>query len=139
MNYLNKNMFVMVPISIIIPTKNEEKNLARCLEPIYKWASEIIIVDSGSVDRTESIAESFGVKFIDFQYQGGWPKKRQWALENIDFNSDWVLLLDSDEILLPDIKKGKYLWLLKVISMTDIGFRFKSIFLANNCNMAARS
>jgi|SRR3981081_3430404 glycosyltransferase involved in cell wall biosynthesis len=90
-----------VPISVIIPILNEEKNLERCLSSI-KWASEIFVVDSGSVDRSEAIAKSFGATVIQFQYKGGWPKKKGWALETLAFANEWVFLLDADEVVAQD-------------------------------------
>mgnify|MGYP002762193431 CR=1 FL=1 len=94
-----------VPVSVLIPTRNEEENLPRCLEPLEGWADEIIVVDSQSTDETVSIAESAGAEVLQFYYDGGWPKKRQWALEAHDFRNDWILLLDADEILLDPIKR----------------------------------
>ncbi|MEM9528531.1 MAG: glycosyltransferase family 2 protein [Bacteroidota bacterium] len=94
-----------LPISILIPTKNEEKNISRCLAPILDWADEIVIVDSGSTDRTKEIVEQSGCQYLLFEYKGGWPKKRQWALDNYPFKNPWILLLDSDEILLSPVKK----------------------------------
>jgi glycosyltransferase involved in cell wall biosynthesis len=89
-----------VPVSIIVPTKNEESNLERCLKAV-DWASEILVVDSQSHDRTIQIARQCGAKVVQFHYSGGWPKKKNWALENIPFQNDWVLLLDADEVLMP--------------------------------------
>ena len=89
-----------VPVSIIVPTKNEESNLERCLKAV-DWASEILVVDSQSHDRTIQIAGQCGAKVVQFHYSGGWPKKKNWALENIPFQNDWVLLLDADEVLMP--------------------------------------
>jgi glycosyltransferase involved in cell wall biosynthesis len=89
-----------VPVSIVIPTKNEEHNLERCLRAVC-WASEIFVVDSQSVDRTISIAEKYEAKVVQFYYAGGWPKKKNWALENLSFGNEWVLLLDADEVLMP--------------------------------------
>ena len=94
-----------VPISVLIAVKNEEENLARCLSPIKDWVDEIIIVDSQSTDSTISIAESYKAEIIQFYYKGGWPKKRQWALNTYKFRNDWILLLDADEILDIDLKK----------------------------------
>lgn len=88
-----------VPVSIIVPTKNEESNLERCLKAV-DWASEIFVVDSQSDDRTVQIAEKYGAKVTQFHYAGGWPKKKNWALENLPFKNDWVLLLDADEVLM---------------------------------------
>jgi len=89
-----------VPVSVVIPTKNEEANLRRCLESL-SWASQIFVVDSQSVDRTVQIAEEFGATVVQFRYGGGWPKKKNWALENLPFANEWVLLLDADEVLMP--------------------------------------
>lgn len=94
-----------VPVSVLIPTRNEEKNLSRCLEPVVGWADEVVVVDSQSTDDTVAIAEAHGAEVLQFCYNGGWPKKRQWALDNYDFRNDWILLLDADEILLDPIKQ----------------------------------
>ncbi len=94
-----------VSLSILIPTRNEAKNLSHCLSVLKDWASEIVIVDSHSTDDTLKIAQSFGVKVLQFQYEGGWPKKRQWALDTYNFSNEWILLLDADEILLDPIKR----------------------------------
>jgi len=94
-----------IPISILIPTRNEEKNLPKCLEAIYNWADEIIIVDSHSTDKTIEISESFGAKVIQFDNIQSWPKKRQWAIETFNFRNDWLLMLDADEILSEEGKK----------------------------------
>ena len=93
-----------VPISVIVPVKNEGKNLARCLAPLQNWAEEIIVVDSHSVDETDDIARRFGSTVLQFEYRGGWPKKRQSVLDSYAFRTEWVLLLDADEILLEPVK-----------------------------------
>src|SRR6516225_1408157 len=87
-----------VPVSILIPTRNEELNLERCLRSVA-WASEKFIVDSNSTDATGQIAKNFGASVVQFDYQGGWPKKKNWALANLPFRNEWVLLLDADEVL----------------------------------------
>jgi glycosyltransferase involved in cell wall biosynthesis len=89
-----------VPVSVIIPTKNEEHNLARCIRSV-SWAAEIFVVDSQSGDQTAQIAESFGAKVVQFKYVGGWPKKKNWALDNLRFRTEWILFLDADEVLMP--------------------------------------
>ena len=91
-------------VSVLIPVRNEARNLPRCLEALEGWADEIVVVDSSSDDGTQSIAEGAGAQVLQFQYAGGWPKKRQWALDTHSWRNDWVLLLDADEILLPEIK-----------------------------------
>jgi glycosyltransferase involved in cell wall biosynthesis len=86
------------PVSIVIPTRNEAINLERCLRSVA-WASEKFVVDSNSTDTTGQIAENFGASVVQFDYKGGWPKKKNWALANLPFRNEWVLLLDADEVL----------------------------------------
>ena len=93
-----------VPISIIIPTYNEEKNLSACLAAIRHWSNDIHVIDSNSTDETKNIAQNFNVNFINYENNLIWPKKRQWAAENLTLKHDWILFLDSDEILLDEIK-----------------------------------
>jgi glycosyltransferase involved in cell wall biosynthesis len=92
----------LLPLSVIVAVRNEEENLARCLESLT-GAGEVFVVDSFSTDATAEIARSFGAKVIQFQYQGGWPKKRQWALDTLPLSHEWVLLLDADESLTPEL------------------------------------
>ena len=87
-----------IPISLIIPCKNEESNLARCLKSV-PWVGETFVVDSQSTDRTIQIAEEFDAQVIQFNYSGGWPKKKNWALENLPLTYEWALILDADECL----------------------------------------
>src|SRR5215469_8393269 len=91
-----------IPVSVVIPTRNEERHLARCLEAARR-CTEIYVVDSQSTDATIEIARAFDAKVVQFHYQGGWPRKRQWALDNLPFLNEWILLLDADEILTPEI------------------------------------
>jgi len=91
-----------IPVTVIIPTRNEARHLARCLEAIRRF-SEVYVVDSQSTDSTVEVARAFGAKVVQFHYHGGWPKKRQWALNSLPFENEWVLLLDADEILTSDL------------------------------------
>ncbi len=86
------------PVTVVIPVKNEEKNLPACLAKLGSFA-EILVVDSGSTDRTREIAEAAGAKVLNFSWQGGYPKKRNWVLLNHKFSTPWVLFVDADEHL----------------------------------------
>lgn len=85
-----------LPVTVIIPTRNEEKNIHDCLQSI-KWADEVYVVDSQSTDRTCAISEELGAKVAQFYYDGGWPKKKNWALLTLPIRNEWVLVLDADE------------------------------------------
>jgi glycosyltransferase involved in cell wall biosynthesis len=87
-----------VPLSILIPIKNEASNLARCLESVA-WAADVIVVDSQSTDGSIRIAEEYGARVVQFAFNGNWPKKKNWALENVPFKFPWVFILDADEVL----------------------------------------
>jgi glycosyltransferase involved in cell wall biosynthesis len=91
-----------LPVSVIVAARNEERNLPRCLESL-RAAGEVYVVDSQSTDATPEIARSFGARLVQFHYQGGWPKKRQWAMENLPLAYDWILLIDADEALTPEL------------------------------------
>jgi len=91
-----------LPVSVIIAAKNEARNLPACLESVRNFG-EVVLVDSQSNDATVDIARSFGVDVAQFYYRGGWPKKRQWALDNLPLRHDWVLLLDADEAVTPEL------------------------------------
>jgi glycosyltransferase involved in cell wall biosynthesis len=93
---------VSLPVSVIIPVRNEARNLPRCLESL-RGAGEVYVIDSHSTDNTAEIARSLGAKVIQFRYRGGWPKKRQWAIDTLPLAYDWILLLDADEALTPEL------------------------------------
>ena len=92
----------VLPVSVIVPVRNEARNLPRCLESLA-GVGEIYVIDSQSTDDTVSIAQSRGAKVVQFHYAGGWPKKRQWAMDTLPFAYDWILLLDADEVLTPEL------------------------------------
>jgi glycosyltransferase involved in cell wall biosynthesis len=90
-----------VPVSILIPIKNEAANLPRCLDSVA-WADEIVVVDSQSTDGSAEIARARGAQVVQFFFNGAWPKKKNWALDNIRFRNDWTFILDADEVLHAD-------------------------------------
>jgi glycosyltransferase involved in cell wall biosynthesis len=93
---------VTLPVSVLVATRNEERNLPRCLESLRE-AGEVYVIDSQSTDTTVAIAELYGAHVVQFHYRGGWPKKRQWALDSLPFSYEWVLLIDADEALTPEL------------------------------------
>jgi glycosyltransferase involved in cell wall biosynthesis len=117
----------ILPITVLIATKNEEKNLTECLESVF-WATQVLVIDSGSTDKTQQIAEDHGAEFHVFQYDGKWPKKRNWALKAGIVTQPWVLILDADERVSDELKSE----MAKAISRRDIDgyyLKWKFIFL----------
>lgn len=89
-------------MTIVIPVKNEEKNLPACLENVREFAN-VVVVDSGSTDRTCEIAAEFGREVVQFKWDGKFPKKRNWLLRNYKFKTPWVMFLDADEVITPAV------------------------------------
>lgn len=117
-----------VPVSVVVTVRNEEKRLAACLGALGAF-DEIVVVDSGSTDRTAEIARAHGASVIDFRWNGGYPKKRQWCLDTLLLRHEWIFFVDADEVVTPALireiaelfagarpqcagyfVKGRYLW-----------------------------
>ena len=89
-----------IPVSVLVPIRNEAANLPRCLAAVA-WADEIFVVDSHSTDGSIELAQTQGAKVVQFEFNGTWPKKKNWALENLALRNEWVFVLDADEVLPP--------------------------------------
>ncbi|MCR4411022.1 MAG: glycosyltransferase family 2 protein [Thermoguttaceae bacterium] len=92
-----------LPVSVIIPVLNEEKNLPDCLASV-SWADEVFVVDSHSTDATCRVALERGAKVVQFDFQPGGPRKKNWSLDNLPLRNEWVLLLDADERITPELQ-----------------------------------
>lgn len=92
-----------IPLTVIVPVKNEEKNLPKCLERLTDF-DQVMVIDSGSMDGTPDIVKKFGFEYHLFTWDGRFPKKRNWALRNLSINNEWVLFLDADEYITPEFK-----------------------------------
>ncbi|WP_114859118.1 glycosyltransferase family 2 protein [Azospirillum brasilense] len=88
----------MIPVSVVVMTRNEAVNLPHCLSALDRFA-ERFVVDSGSTDGTPAIAAAAGARVVPFQWDGRYPKKKQWCLDQLPFGQDWVLFVDADERL----------------------------------------
>jgi glycosyltransferase involved in cell wall biosynthesis len=91
-----------IPVSVLIPAKNEETNLPACLESL-KRADEVFVVDSQSSDRSVEIAKTYEANVVQFHFNGRWPKKKNWSLDNLPFRNEWVLIVDCDERIPPEL------------------------------------
>ncbi len=91
-----------VRLTVLVPTLNEERNLAQCLRHL-QWADQVLVIDSGSTDRTAAIAAEQGAEVVSFAWNGQWPKKKNWALQNAPIRHQWVLIVDADEWITPEL------------------------------------
>jgi glycosyltransferase involved in cell wall biosynthesis len=91
-----------LPISVIILTYNEEQNIKDCLLSIYSWTDEIFVVDSGSIDKTLEIAKEFTDKIYQHTFEN-FSQQRNWAQDNLPIKNEWVLHVDADERISPEL------------------------------------
>src|SRR5690349_20234182 len=69
-----------VPVSVLVPVKNEQRNIVECLRHVA-WAKHVAVIDSQSTDKTIALAQAMGPEVYQFHYsKKGWPKKKNWAL-----------------------------------------------------------
>lgn len=90
-------------ITVLILTFNEEKNLPFALENVKQFCSDIVVLDSYSTDRTISIAKSFGARVFQRKFDN-FSNQRKYALEELDLNTEWVFVLDADELITDELK-----------------------------------
>lgn len=108
----------VLPVTVVVPVKNEERNLARCLACLEGF-QEVVVVDSNSTDSTQDIAKRMGAKVVAFHWDGRFPKKRNWYLRNHEIKTPWVMFVDADEYINGDFKAE----LAKVLPNTNhVGF-----------------
>jgi glycosyltransferase involved in cell wall biosynthesis len=92
------------PLSVLIPVKNEAGNLRDCLAGV-SFAQEIVVIDSASTDGTQAVAEAAGARVVQFVWNGKFPRKKNWALKNIPWQHEWLLIVDADERITPELER----------------------------------
>lgn len=92
----------MQNVTVLILTKNEEKNLSSCLESVKGFAKRCVVVDSGSTDRTKDIALEYGADFYDNPFVN-YATQFNWGLDNTNIGTKWVVRLDADERFTPKL------------------------------------
>ena len=85
-----------LPVSVVILAKNEARGIGECVSRVSAF-DEVVVVDSRSTDETVNLARAAGARVIQFDWDGKYPKKKQWSLDQAGLKHDWVLLLDADE------------------------------------------
>lgn len=93
----------MLDLSVIILTYNEELHIRRCLENVLPFAKKVFVVDCFSTDKTKEIASHLGAVVVEHAWPGNQAEQFNWALNNLPISTQWVLRLDADEYLLPEL------------------------------------
>ncbi len=114
-------------VSLCMIVKNEEKNLADCLGPIRDVVDEVIVVDTGSTDRTWELAEALGARVFDFPWQDSFSAARNVAIEHA--RGEWIFWLDADDRITPEnIAKLKRLF--AILDGSNRAFVMKCVCVA---------
>lgn len=121
----------MLNLSVIILTYNEELHIRRCIENILPIAKDIFIIDSFSTDKTLEIAKEYNkVHILQNKWENNYAKQFNWGLENADIKTKWVLRLDADEYLSPELIDELSLTLPDLSdNYTGIVFPLRRVFL----------
>ena len=113
-------LFYAMKISVTIITLNEKENLSRCLQSVEGLADEIIVVDSGSKDQTCEIASALGAQVVKRDWTN-YSDQKNFAAYSA--NNDWILSLDADECLSPDLRQ-ELLAIKEVPSSSVVAYEF---------------
>jgi glycosyltransferase involved in cell wall biosynthesis len=116
------------PISVLVLTLDEELNLPRCLESL-RWCDDVVVLDSGSKDRTAAIAREFGARVIERPFDN-WASHQNWALQSIDFRHPWLYYSDADEVVTPELR-DEMIAIASASEQPHVGYRvrYKNYFL----------
>jgi glycosyltransferase involved in cell wall biosynthesis len=90
-----------VSVSVLVLTKNEQRDLPACLESV-SWSDDIVVYDSFSTDQTALIAEQFGARVVKREFDN-WSAHQNWGLRNLQFKHSWVFYIDADERMTPQL------------------------------------
>jgi glycosyltransferase involved in cell wall biosynthesis len=95
----------MIPLSVIVTTRDEEANVERCLRSVHGFADQIFVLDSESTDRTVEIAQRYAeVQTLAYDHSRIIPWIFQWGLDNLPLRNDWVLILEADQAVTPGLR-----------------------------------
>lgn len=123
-------MTAVTPLSVLVTTRNEEANVERCLRSVHGFADQIFVLDSESTDGTVEIAGRYAdVHTLAYDHSRIIPWIFQWGLDNLPLRNDWVLILEADQALTPELK-GEIAALLAQPVIAEDGFyiRRRQIF-----------
>ena len=96
----------MIPVTVLAVTRNEELNIGRTLASVHGRVDQILVIDSESSDRTVEIARRYAEQVVDLPYEHGRiiPWIFQWGLDNLPIRNDWVLILEADQAVTPELR-----------------------------------
>jgi len=91
-------------VDVLIQTHNEEPNLPHALKSVTGWVNRVFVLDSGSTDRTCEIARQMGATVVHHAWEG-YARQKNWALDNLPWEAGWILIIDADESITPELER----------------------------------
>lgn len=120
----------MLDLSVIILTYNEESHIRRCLENVNQFATKVYVIDCYSTDRTVDIATELGAEVVKHKWPGNQAEQFNWALNTVNIDTQWILRLDADEYLMPELIQELYHKLSNLTNeVTGVIFNRRHIFM----------
>lgn len=93
----------MLDVTVVILTYNEKLHIERCLQNVAPWAKRIVVVDCHSTDGTQDVCAKYGAEVIEHDWPGNQAAQFNWMLDNVHIDTEWILRIDADEYLLPQL------------------------------------
>ncbi|HEY2290906.1 MAG TPA: glycosyltransferase family 2 protein [Thermoanaerobaculia bacterium] len=121
----------MIPLSVLVTTRDEEANVERCLRSVHGFADQVFVLDSESTDRTVEIARKYAeVQTLAYDHSRIIPWIFQWGLDNLPLRNDWVLILEADQAVTPELREEIAALLARPDAVREDGFyiRRRQIF-----------
>lgn len=120
----------MLDLTAIILTYNEALHIRRCLENVCPLVKRVVVIDSRSQDETVSICHELGVEVLEHEWPGNQAAQFNWALDTLSIHTEWIIRLDADEYLLPELKSELEQVLPTLpIDVTGIELRRRHVFM----------
>ncbi|MGH9176093.1 MAG: glycosyltransferase family 2 protein [Vicinamibacterales bacterium] len=116
-----------VPVSVVVLSLNEERNLEACLESVVGWAARVFVVDSGSTDATVALARTLGAHVAMHPFDTH-ARQWRWALESLPLDTEWVLGLDADQRVTPELRREIGEWLAKGAGASGAFVKRRQVF-----------
>lgn len=117
-------------ISVIILAGNEELHIQRCIENVSSWIRDVFVVDCFSTDKTVELTKNLGAHVVQNAWEGQYSRQFNWALENLPIKTSWVLRLDADEYLCPElIEEIKVKLETLPEDVTGVAFHLRRVFM----------
>jgi glycosyltransferase involved in cell wall biosynthesis len=113
----------MIPLSVLVTTRNEEANVARCLRSVHGFADQIFVLDLESTDATVEIARKYAeVQTLAYDHSRIIPWIFQWGLDHLPLRNDWVLILEADQAVTPELREEIAALLARPEAIREDGF-----------------